>query len=660
MFRLIHSSNVALGRTIQAGKDNGTQTCRNDTYQTGDRRWPQHGSRRMDPSRNFTFRYGMHCRTNGAAMTITGNKISTSGYTTSSAAGNLSHESEQRPETSTTEPRQNPSANTVPRQFAPSIPRWLWTKVADGIDHRPARGVLAMAAGQAYNFKSSESFHDFLENHILKDAEKRPNPTAPISYFFGSHPFIVILDDRDLAALHDHSGELTQGPHGGISPLGALGDLFTEKNILLLDKFIKSPVTGETERNKEYSRQISLIKNFTTNKGLLNGFAVATMPSLINNELKKASQSENGVALKELVTNLAVKNGLMLILGVKEDDYYIKNRDFFDNVLEKLGDPKLFFNQKELKTILDGAKEQAIAFSAELIRDNYDKLTSNSNLIVKAWESLFKGDPKCKTFPKDFAAFEELRTSGTKEQKEMIEDYLRNIAFVGIASSETTAQALHFGIHELLNRPEWVEKIRHEVAQNDIDKMTLNTMTQFPALSAFVAETLDLHSPVSIAPYVATQDFDVVLSGRPVSIPEGTVIVKHLQRANRASLPDGNTFDPSRYLSPNTESSNQEANRAGKKFNVGENTLDLKKALDNLGHDQQKFHTFSDPGRPCPGRYLSVVELMKTFGKMVGDYDLSAKDADGNDLASVSLDCVVPGTRRVKQQVNLVLTEKDK
>jgi hypothetical protein len=599
-------------------------------------------------------------RTDGTAMTITGPNLSGAGYTASSTTGNPPEESEHRPDASRVETRQNSSTITQTRQSDKVIPRWLWTKVDGGIDHRPARGLLAIAAGQAYNFKSSESFHDFLENHILKDAEKRPNPTAPISYFFGSHPFIVIQDDRDMDALLKHSGKLTQGAHDGISPLGALGDLFTEKNILLLDKFIKNPLTGEKERNKEYSRQISLIKNFTTNNKLLNTFAVATMPSLINNELKKASGSENGAALKELVTNLAVKNGLMMILGVKEDDYYIKNRDFFDNVLEKLGDPKLFFNQPALKKILDRAKEQAIAFSRELIRDNYGELLSNPNLIVKAWESLFKDDAENKGFPRNFDAFEKLRTSGTPEVKEKIEDYLRNIAFVGIASSETTAQALHFGIHELLNRPEWVEKIRDEVTQSDIEKMDLSTMTKFPALSAFVTETLDLHSPVSIAPYVATEDFKVVLGDQPVSIPEGTVIVKHLQRANRASLPDGNTFNPSRYLSPNTESRNQESNRARKKFNLGENPLDLKKALDDLSRDQQTFHTFSDPGRPCPGRYLSSLELMKTFGMMVRDYDLSARDDDGNNLPSVSLDCTVPGTRRIKQQVNLGLTERGK
>jgi hypothetical protein len=51
---------------------------------------------------------------------------------------------------------------------------------------------------------------------------------------------------------------------------------------------------------------------------------------------------------------------------------------------------------------------------------------------------------------------------------------------------------------------------------------------------------------------------------------------------------------------------------------------------------------------------------MKTIGTMVRDYELSAKDVDGNDSASVSRDCAVPGTRRVKQQANLVLTERDK
>jgi cytochrome P450 len=571
---------------------------------------------------------------------------------------NLNENRQQTPDTRTTGAPQNSSNNTILEPFRRYAPRWLWTKVAEGIEHRPARSLYGIAAGQAYNFMASGSFHDFLENHILNDAEKRPNPNAPFSYFFATHPFVVIQDDRDMAALLEHCDKLTQGAHGGISPLGGLADLFTNKNVLLLDKFIKNAETGKNELNKEYSRQISLIKNFTTNKGLLNAFAVSTMPALINSELKKVSESENGVALKDLVTNLAVKNGLMLILGVKEEDYYIKYQDFFDNVLEKLGDPKLIFNEGELKKIIDQTKEQAIAFSRDLIRDNYDELLSKANLVVRAWNSLFKDDANNRDFPKDFAAFEELGTSGTEEQKEKIEEFLRSIAFVGIASSETTAQALHFGIHELLNRPEWVEKIRDEVAQNDIEHMNLDTMAKFPALSAFVAEVLDLYTPVPIAPYVAKEDINVILGGKPVTLPEGTVVVKHLQRANRASLTDGKTFDPSRYLSSTTESSDPESNRARKKFNFGEKSL--RAALDDLPRDQQNFHTFSDPVRTCPGRYFSVLEVMKTFGIMVRDYELSAKDGDGNPLQSVSLDYTVPGTLRVKQQVNLVLAESDK
>jgi len=126
----------------------------------------------------------------------------------------------------------------------------------------------------------------------------------------------------------------------------------------------------------------------------------------------------------------------------------------------------------------------------------------------------------------------------------------------------------------LLQSPGWVSRIQEEVDGKDVDRMDLATMKNFPVLSAFVAEVLDLYGPVTIAPYVTRESFDVVLHRQPVHIPEGTVVVKHLARANRSSLQDPQVFDPDRYLlSGERTKALQDPEHVASKFNLHERPL---------------------------------------------------------------------------------------
>ena len=558
-------------------------------------------------------------------------------------------------------------------------PGWLSMRPTDNpnITYRPGPWSFwdfwSIAAGQAYQYRARESFHTFFEKDI--DNENRSNPTAPYAWFFGDIRVIAILDDRDLAALIPHAKKLSHGPHDGVYPLGPIGELLTEKNLFSQDKYTEDPKTGSSRPNKEYVRQLTLIKQFLLDKEFLNGFARSTMPDLIKGELRKASQSADGVELLELMSNLAVKNGLMLILGFKEDDYFIKHREFLTRFFEKPAEPELAFSSEKFE-VLQALRKEAIELMLQLVEDNYEELLNKPhNLVVKAWESLFQDDPQNKSFPESFDAFKELLASGTEEQKEKIEQLLFDLVFVAIVSSETTAQTICFGVHEAYNSPDWRKKIREEIANNEREGITLegmdrDTMKHFPMLSAFTLEILDLYAPAPITSYIAKEEFDVVLSGKLTHIKERTVILKHLQYANRAPLKpkDRATFNPSRYLpsiaetDSETDSDSEESTEAEEvrpKINLEEISLD--DALTELGKEQrQKLHSFSDKTRACPGRFFSTLEVAKTLGIMLRDFNLFAKDREtGEALESVSLESYTLSTMHLRQQIDIQLEPRE-
>ncbi|WVQ81485.1 hypothetical protein IAT38_003609 [Cryptococcus sp. DSM 104549] len=151
------------------------------------------------------------------------------------------------------------------------------------------------------------------------------------------------------------------------------------------------------------------------------------------------------------------------------------------------------------------------------------------------------------------------------------EEVVSQITTVMIAGHETTSNAVNWVLYMLSQHPDVHARLREEL--NDIieDRPSLDTLQSLPYLDAVVHETLRLYAPAPKTYRQAMEDSVIPLGkavvGRDgrlmesVLLEKGTNIFIPIANVNTTPLiwgRTGNTFDPSRFLSPSPSSHSSE------------------------------------------------------------------------------------------------------
>ncbi|THX18505.1 putative P450 monooxygenase [Aureobasidium pullulans] len=179
-------------------------------------------------------------------------------------------------------------------------------------------------------------------------------------------------------------------------------------------------------------------------------------------------------------------------------------------------------------------------------------------------------------------------------------ELVSNLGLFLVAGTETTATTLSIGSYFLLSNPAIMEKLKQEVRgrYKSNDEITVDSVTNFEYLNAFIHEVLRYYPPVPAGfmrkvPKTGADVAGVHLSGKGnVSISINQYI------ANRSSL---NFTDPERFVPERWLASRPE-----------------RYAKDNLAIVQP----FSFGPRNCLGKNLAYAELRLVFAKMLFNFDM--------------------------------------
>ena len=132
-------------------------------------------------------------------------------------------------------------------------------------------------------------------------------------------------------------------------------------------------------------------------------------------------------------------------------------------------------------------------------------------------------------------------------QQSMSDRQLRDEAVaLYVAGYETTASAIAFVLWKLAERPHFVEKLREELARNEVgERPTGADLNELKLLNQFVYESLRILPPIPVIPRQARVDDE--LAGQ--HIPAGSMVLIDMigLHHNPTVWPDPSRFDPSRF-----------------------------------------------------------------------------------------------------------------
>ncbi|KAI6026842.1 cytochrome P450 [Pisolithus microcarpus] len=193
---------------------------------------------------------------------------------------------------------------------------------------------------------------------------------------------------------------------------------------------------------------------------------------------------------------------------------------------------------------------------------------------------------------------------------------LQQLRTLLIASYETTAMTMTWGLLELARHPSIQNKLREELlsfgGEPSYDQLT----NDFPYLDAVVQEVLRLHPSVPELTREAAED-DVIPLLEPVQtksgeivdsivVERGTILSVPISCINRSDAiwgPDAKAFKPERWLEPN---------------GITEKAQEVK------GH--RHLLTFGDGPRSCIGKTFALAEIKTVLSMAIRNFVLEMKD----------------------------------
>ncbi|KAI6026797.1 cytochrome P450, partial [Pisolithus microcarpus] len=195
------------------------------------------------------------------------------------------------------------------------------------------------------------------------------------------------------------------------------------------------------------------------------------------------------------------------------------------------------------------------------------------------------------------------------------EDTLQQLRTLLVASYETTAMTMTWGLLELAWHPNIQNKLREELlsfGEPSYDELT----NDFPYLDAVVQEVLRLHPSVPELTREAAEDDVIPLldpvrtkSGEVVNsivVERGTILSVPISCINRSDViwgPDAKAFKPERRPEPNGIT---------------------KKAREVKGH--RHLLTFGDGPRSCTGKTFALAEIKTVLSMAIRNFVLEMKD----------------------------------
>ncbi|KAI5197522.1 putative P450 monooxygenase [Aureobasidium subglaciale] len=175
-----------------------------------------------------------------------------------------------------------------------------------------------------------------------------------------------------------------------------------------------------------------------------------------------------------------------------------------------------------------------------------------------------------------------------------------NLGLFLVAGTETTATALSIGTYLLLDNPDVMDKLKHEIRSRYKSKaeITVDSVADFEYLNAFIHEVLRCYPPIPTGFLRKVPKTGADVAGIHFSGKGNTSIAVSQYIANRSSLnfADPTRFVPERWL-PKPPS---------------------KYAGDNLAIVQP----FSFGPRNCLGKNLAYAELRLVFTNMLFNFDI--------------------------------------
>lgn len=126
------------------------------------------------------------------------------------------------------------------------------------------------------------------------------------------------------------------------------------------------------------------------------------------------------------------------------------------------------------------------------------------------------------------------------------DEVVDHLVFLMMAAHDTTASALTSALSFLAQHPEWQERLRHELRQEDPSQDLMGRLASRRHMGCVIREVLRLHPPVA---FLQRQTLaDVVVDGVP--LPRGallSLVPLHVQR-DPQWWPDPDAFKPERHL----------------------------------------------------------------------------------------------------------------
>ncbi|KAI5987884.1 cytochrome P450 [Pisolithus albus] len=209
--------------------------------------------------------------------------------------------------------------------------------------------------------------------------------------------------------------------------------------------------------------------------------------------------------------------------------------------------------------------------------------------------------------------------SGQRISREEVVSQARLLWFLRtllIASYETTAMTMTWGLLELARHPNVQNKLREELVSFGGEPSYDQLTNDLPYLDAVVQEVLRLHPSVPELTREAAED-DVIPLFEPVQtksgevvdsivVERGTILSVPISCINRSDAiwgPDAKSFKPERWLEPNGIT---------------------KKAQEVKGY--RHLLTFGDGPRSCIGKTFALAEIKTVLSMAIRNFVLEMKD----------------------------------
>lgn len=197
------------------------------------------------------------------------------------------------------------------------------------------------------------------------------------------------------------------------------------------------------------------------------------------------------------------------------------------------------------------------------------------------------------------------------------------------AGHETSAAALTWTIHLLVQHSHVQDRLRQEIRQNIeclADEMDAKKLDGLAYLHAVCQESLRLYAPIPFTVRDAREDTQILGS----FVPRGTMVILCPWATNRAHElwgPDADDFNPERWMQPG------QANTGGSKSNYA-------------------YLTFLHGPRSCIGQKFSLAELMALTCALVGRYKFEL--SKGYEVRDITDGLVAKPSNGLKVSVNTV------